>query len=198
MFILGYVNATLMALLYLSASIFGSYLWYILISGSIFALLYTNLIIMCKYMAVFIKKTVKKELLTQNEIYFLITSLIIFVVVGVVLTPKDGVTLFTNINLMNIGENFLLSIYGYIFFLLILTIGAVTALFSLEFTYFFGFILVVTLMWINLHILSKYFYRFIRKITPKAPLSQKEIILLVTSLLFLFTMGIVSIPGLKV
>ncbi len=193
MFVLGYINVTFLALMYLIASVMDPHLWIFLISGGIFTLLYTNLIIMCKYSAIFIKKTIKKELLTQNEIYFLITSIVIFVTIGVVLTPKEETVMFPYISTMNNWEIFLASIIGYIFFLLLSSALMITALFSLEVARFFWIAPMVTVMWIHAFILSKYLYIFIRKIIKKEPLTQKEIIYLITSLVFFYTTGYITI-----
>ena len=194
MFVLGYINVTTLALTYLIASFISQYWWIFLISGGIFTLLYTNLIIMCKYIYIFIKKTIKKELLAQNEIYFLITSTVIFATIGVVFTPVEGGGLFTNISIMNILETFILSIFGYIFFLLISTTAAITALFSLDFSDFFWFAPTAIMMLVNIVILSKYLYRFIRKTIKKEPPTQKEIIYLITSIISFFTIGYITIP----
>ena len=174
----------------LIASVMDANLWILLISGGIFALLYTNAIIMCKYSAIFIKKTVKKEPLTQNEIYFLITSIIIFVVIGVVFTPKESISHFIDKGIMDILETLLVSIIGYIFFLLLSSTSIIIMLFSLKFTHFFFFLRMAILMWVNLIILCKYFYRFIRKIIKKELPTQKEIIYLITSIMTFITIGV--------
>ena len=61
---------------------FGSFILF----GCIFAFLYANLIVLYKYAAIFIEKNIKKEKLNKKDIYYLITSTIIFVTVGVILT----------------------------------------------------------------------------------------------------------------
>lgn len=152
------------------------------------------------YVQIFVniyKKDHKKELLTQNEIYFLITSIVIFVVVGVVLTPKEETVMFPAISTMSNWEIFLASVIGYIFFLIISTGVAIKALFSLEFSDFFWFVPMATIMWINIFILGKYLYIFIRKIIKKESLTQKEIIYLITSIVFFFAMGFIAVSGMK-
>lgn len=42
---------------------------------------------MYKYAAIFVEKNIKKEKLNEKDIYYLITSTIIFVTIGVILTP---------------------------------------------------------------------------------------------------------------
>lgn len=191
MFILSYIYSVISILVLFIGSIFGENFWIFLISGIIFALLYTNLIILCKYLAIFINKVIKKEPFIKKEIYYLITSLIIFVTIGVVFTP-----IYNNINqipdkgIMYTLETFLFSIVIYIFFMLMSSILSITDFFVLDFSSFLSSAFMAVTLWANLIILCKYLYHFIRKTIKKEPLTQKEIIYLITSIIIFVTVGV--------
>ena len=182
-----------MNLIYLFGSFIRVKFWIFIISGSIFALLYANLIILCKYTVIFINKTVNKESLTQNEIYYLITSLIIFVTVGVVLTPMYS-------SETDLLTTFAEAIPAYIISLLIFSVMIIGTLVTLNFSNLWKFIWLIPLtilMGANIIILCKYLYRFIRKTIKKEFPTQKEIIYLTASIIIFFAIGIILAPGFR-
>ena len=191
MFILAYIYSTIITLIYFIKSVFvPDFLSFVLL-GSIFTLLYTNLIILCKYSTIFLGKIIKKELLIQNEIYFLITSIVIFITVGVVLTPMYDINQFTHSYGVYSWETFLSPISAYIFSLLLFSIGIFTS------SYFSDFLqsgCITIFMWTNIIILCKYLSIFTQKIIRKEIITQKEVIFLFTSLLIFTTLGVMLTP----
>ena len=182
-----------MNLILLTGSFIWVKLWLSVVFGSTFALLYANLIILCKYIAIFINKTVNKEKLTLDEIYYLITSLIIFVTVGVVLTPMYS----SEINLLT---TFAEAIPAYIISLLLSLVTIIGTFVTLDFSNLREFIWLIPLtilMGANIIILCKYLYRFIRKTIKKEFPTQKEIIYLTASIIIFFAIGIILAPGFR-
>lgn len=180
MFILSYIYTIILSILFFTASISVGNFWVFIALAIILPLLYTNLIILCKYTVIFINKTVNKESLTQNEIYYLITSLIIFVTVGVVLTPMYS-------SETDLLTTFAEAIPAYIISLLIFSV----------FSSSLDGIWLIIFMWANIIVLCKYLYHVIRKIIKKEPITLKEIIYLITSIIIFFTIGYLAIPILK-
>ena len=186
-----YIYSTIITLIYFIKSVFvPDFLSFVLL-GSIFTLLYTNLIILCKYSTIFLGKIIKKELLIQNEIYFLITSIVIFIRVGVVLTPMYDINQFTHSYGVYSWETFLSPISAYIFSLLLFSIGIFT---SSHFSDFLQSGCITIFMWTNIIILCKYLSIFAQKIIRKEIITQKEVIFLFTSLLIFTTLGVMLPP----
>ena len=188
MFILSYIYTIILSLLLFLGSISAGIFWIFIASAIILPLLYANLIILCKYTAIFVNKTVNKEKLALDEIYYLITSLIIFVTVGVVLTPMYS-------SETDLLTTFFDSIWAYLVFLFLSLVMIVWTLVALDFSNFLEGIGLIIFMWANIIILCKYLYRFIRKIDKKELPTQKEIIYLITSIIIFFTIGMIVVQG---
>ena len=71
MFILSYIYSTIIILFCFIKSMENSDFWSFILFGSIFAFLYANLIVLCKYAAIFVEKNIKKEKLSEKNIYYL-------------------------------------------------------------------------------------------------------------------------------
>lgn len=206
MFILSYVYTTIIMLTDFVMLTFGMttmvsmFVWSIIL-GSIFALLYTNLIILCKYSVIFVEKNIKKEKLSEMDIYYLVTSTVIFVTVGVVLTPMYDIN-----EVANVWSSYNFSISKFfiepIFFVLIYIAMLIFPLYFIAEAFlqhdigvFFEFIGMFLFMWANFIILCKYLYRFVCKTIKQEPLSQKDSIFLITSLLAFVTIGVIFAVG---
>lgn len=176
------------------------FVWSIIL-GIIFALLYANLIILCKYSVIFVEKNIKKEKLSEMDIYYLVTSTVIFVTVGVVLTPMYDIN-----EVANVWSSYNFSISKFfiepIFFVLIYIAMLIFPLYFIAEAFlqhdigvFFEFIGMFLFMWANFIILCKYLYRFVCKTIKQEPLSQKDSIFLITSLLVFVTIGVIFAVG---
>ena len=176
------------------------FVWSIIL-GIIFALLYANLIILCKYSVIFVEKNIKKEKLSEMDIYYLVTSTVIFVTVGVVLTPMYDIN-----EVVNVWSSYNFSISKFfiepIFFVLIYIAMLIFPLYFIAEAFlqhdigvFFEFIGMFLFMWANFIILCKYLYRFVCKTIKQEPLSQKDSIFLITSLLVFVTIGVIFAVG---
>ncbi len=171
--------------------------------GCIFAFLYANLIVLCKYAAIFVEKNIKKEKLNEKDIYYLITSIIIFVTVGVILTPMYNIN---QIAASQLNCNWIIS-HVWILFLSPATAYAVVLVTSLltlaealakqDVSLFLDDIWINLFVWANFIILCKYLYRFARETRKKEPLSQTDSILLITALLMFVTIGVIAVFGLR-
>lgn len=206
MFILSYVYTTIIMLTDFVMLTFGMttmvsmFVWSIIL-GIIFALLYANLIILCKYSVIFVEKNIKKEKLSEMDIYYLVTSTVIFVTVGVVLTPMYDIN-----EVANVWSSYNFSISKFfiepIFFVLIYIAMLIFPLYFIAEAFlqhdigvFFEFIGMFLFMWANFIILCKYLYRFVCKTIKQEPLSQKDSIFLITSLLVFVTIGVIFAVG---
>ncbi len=170
-----------------------------IILGSIFALLYANLIILCKYSVIFVEKNIKKEKLSEKDIYYLVTSTIIFVTVGVVLTPMYDINEVAEIwsshdfSISNFFIESLVLVLAYIMMLISPLYFIAEAFAQHDIGIFLEHIGAFLFMWANFIILCKYLYRFARKTIKQEPLSQKDSIFLITSLLVFATIGIICV-----
>ena len=178
-------------------STIGSLHGYFIIFGSIFALLYANLIILCKYSVIFVEKNIKKEKLSEKDIYYLVTSTVIFVTVGVVLTPMYDINEVANVwlshdfSMSNFFIESLVFVLAYIMMLIFSLYFIAEAFLQHDIGIFLEFIGMFLFAWANFIILCKYLYRFVRKTIKQEPLSQKDSIFLITSLLIFVTACIV-------
>ncbi len=174
---------------------------YFIIFGSIFALLYTNLIILCKYSVIFVEKNIKKEKLSEMDIYYLVTSIVIFVTVGVVLTPMYDVNEVAEVwssHDFSISKFFtepLFLVLIYIAMLIFALYFIAEAFLQHDIGVFFEYIGMFLFIWANFIVLCKYLYRFVRKTIKQEPLSQKDSIFLITSLLAFVTIGVIFAVG---
>ena len=93
---------------------------------------------------------------------------------------------------------FLITVIIYIIWMIGMPIVSIDALFSLNFLLFFQYLGIAAFAWINVIILCKYSYRCIYKTIKKEPISQKEIIYFITSLLTFITTGVLATPALRI
>ena len=135
------------------------------------------------------------------DIYYLVTSTVIFVTVGVVLTPMYDIN-----EVANVWSSYNFSISKFfiepIFFVLIYIAMLIFPLYFIAEAFlqhdigvFFEFIGMFLFMWANFIILCKYLYRFVCKTIKQEPLSQKDSIFLITSLLVFVTIGVIFAVG---
>ena len=158
---------------------------------------------MYKYAAIFIEKNIKKEKLNKKDIYYLITSTIIFVTIGVILTRVYDIN---QIAASQLNCNWIIS-HVWILFLSPATAYAVVLITSIltlakafakqDVSLFLDDIWINLFVWTNFIILCKYLYRFARKTRKKEPLSQTDSILLITALLMFVTIGVIAAFGLR-
>lgn len=175
MFILSYIYSTIIILFCQINN--KSRFWEFYTVWSIFAFLYANLIVLYKYAAIFIEKNIKKEKLNKKDIYYLITSTIIFVTVGVILTRVYDIN---QIAASQLNCNWIIS-HVWILFLSPATAYAVVLITSIltlakafakqDVSLFLDDIWINLFVWANFIILCKYLYRFARKTRKKEPLS---------------------------
>ena len=200
MFILSYVYTTIIILSGFVMSTMGLelFVWSV-IYGSIFALLYANLIILCKYSVIFVEKNIKKEKLSEKDIYYLVTSTVIFVTVGVVLTPMYDINEVANVwsshdfSISNFFIESLVLVLVHIMMLISPLYFIAEAFAQHDIGIFLEHIGIFLFMWANFIILCKYLYRFVHKTIKPEPLSQKDSIFLITSLLVFVTIGMICL-----
>lgn len=177
--------------------------WSFILFGSIFAFLYANLIVLCKYAAIFVEKNIKKEKLSEKDIYYLITSTIIFVTIGVILTPMYDIN---QIAATRLSFGWMVSYVWVLFLSPVITYGIVliTSMLTIaeafskhDFSLFSDDIWINLFAWANFIVLCKYLYRFVRKTGKKEPLSQTDSVCLITALLMFVTIGVIAALGLR-
>lgn len=203
MFILSYIYSTIIILFCFIKSMANSDFWSFLLFGSIFAFLYANLIVLCKYAAIFVEKNIKKEKLSEKDIYYLITSTIIFVTIGVILTPMYDIN---QIAATRLSFGWMISYVWVLFLSPVITYGIVliTSMLTIaeaflkhDFSLFSDDIWINLFAWANFIVLCKYLYRFVRKTGKKEPLSQTDSVCLITALLMFVTIGVIAALGLR-
>ncbi len=187
MFILAYIYFISLSLISCIKFILGGNFGLFLAASGIFTLLYINLVIMFKYIDIFIKKTVKKEPLNKKEICFLITSIVIFVAIGVIVTPIYNEQIPYSDSRISGLETFLNLTFFYLAAMIIFSI--IVPPFSSDFSFLLSTGSLALLMWGNIIVLYKYLKISIHKMTEKEFLTQKEIILLVTSIVLFVAIG---------
>lgn len=203
MFILSYIYSTIIILFCFIKSMENSDFWSFILFGSIFAFLYANLIVLCKYAAIFVEKNIKKEKLSEKDIYYLITSTIIFVTIGVILTPMYDIN---QIAATRLSFGWMVSYVWVLFLSPVITYGIVliTSMLTIaeafskhDFSLFSDDIWINLFAWANFIVLCKYLYRFVRKTGKKEPLSQTDSVCLITALLMFVTIGVIAALGLR-
>lgn len=203
MFILSYIYSTIIILFCFIKSMANSDFWSFILFGSIFAFLYANLIVLCKYAAIFVEKNIKKEKLSEKDIYYLITSTIIFVTIGVILTPMYDIN---QIAATRLSFGWMVSYVWVLFLSPVITYGIVliTSMLTIaeafskhDFSLFSDDIWINLFAWANFIVLCKYLYRFVRKTGKKEPLSQTDSVCLITALLMFVTIGVIAALGLR-
>lgn len=159
-------------------------------------LLYVNLIIIAKYLPVFIEKINKKEKPAPKDIFFLLLSIAVLVFVYTIRIP-----IYEKINIpLHSGIIYALMISGslmivYILIMLIFPFGIMEEIiskFSIDTIFLTA---LAAIIWINFFIFSKYLYRVVRKTIKTEPITKKEIFYLLVSTITIFFITIFFVIG---
>ncbi len=159
-------------------------------------LLYVNLIIMGRYLPVFIEKINKKEKPVPKQIYLFLLSIAVLVFIYTIHIPiyeKINILPHSGIIYALIGTGRMISVY--ILFILMLPIGIMeetVSKFSIGTIFAIASIVII---WINFFIFSKYLYRVVRKTIQKEPITKKEIFYLFISTIIIFFFSLSMVLG---
>ncbi len=159
-------------------------------------LLYVDLIIMGRYLLVFIEKINKKEKPVPKQIYLFLLSIAVLVFIYTIHIPiyeKINIRPHSGIIYALIGTGRMISVY--ILFILMLPIGIMEEIVSKFSIGTIFAIASIVIIWINFLIFSKYLYRVVRKTIQKEPITKKEIFYLFISTIIIFFFSLSMVLG---